>query len=1028
LPLTRVPSFKKESLTRSRDSTGGRELTRTDTKAVKRIMKELTTVSLAGATVEAIDGDVFRWEIHMGMEVWRGTPFEADLIAYGEKTGLARELVVEAHFPDTFPAAPPMLRVVRPRFRLLTGGIYGGGGVCMEKLVRQSWHPSFSMSQVLADLRDTVVHQGGRIDVHQNTEYQPAEANAALTRLRRLQSLTTDLPPSSSFSRRVQAFPPVVSARGDMWSLDDSSSIVLSQEGVEELHALGLLSPSQGSTDQGGFQITEEGMCIQLTARNGAQAYCGLIVDEPAPVGGAYVPYAVMQGLGVRDGESLGVKMVTPPPAKMVTVQLSGQGVDTPSTRTAALERLQHMAAVGLGDSFALETDVFITVVQTDPADVVIVTPGTEIHVIASPKPSVTPRSPKVGPPVLELSRELSREEVVELARTLSQTEIVSVIKTPPMRWAQRADRVLLTIELVGCDDASLTFTPEGGMIFSGTAGGSLYKADAALFGGVDVAQSQWDVHGRDIQAMVMKSSPAWWDRLFAVSKAKIKAKCDWDKWKDEDDEEEDNEDFGSFGGERGVDSGVAAAAAAAATTHEASTEGGDVPGGLAEHLMASVAESHPEIVEQAMIAAGGDVEMAVAFVAQFVRHMEEQGQQAQMIAQQKESGEAIDIKVGYMRMDGVSDSLELTTNDPSAMGDSSIGDKKKWLQAVRLEVAQQKGWDPTSLSVWIEGHREETMISGGMSAGLIRSQGSAASGTGMQSIDLRFSRPGGFGAGISVQHSMSPAAIKTPEGKQAFLQQVRNQLAQENGWPSSSITIWIDGDLSSKIQGEDEAAEEEGEESNKLCSNGCGFFGEEAFDGMCQACAQNSPPEEEGREKPKFGVGEGELEFLPTGETVHVVGLKRAPQKGTTLYTIELPDGFQRDAAEEDLRRIGWGEGAGKAAVGWLLKKPKKKAESLVPALAPGPQDLPTPEEENQKPKKKKKKKDSNRCGAEDCRKKLALSAIGCACGLRFCNEHRYPESHECTFDFRGRDRAQLKRDNPDVVASKLGSGAERI
>lgn len=39
-------------------------------------------------------------------------------------------------------------------------------------------------------------------------------------------------------------------------------------------------------------------------------------------------------------------------------------------------------------------------------------------------------------------------------------------------------------------------------------------------------------------------------------------------------------------------------------------------------------------------------------------------------------------------------------------------------------------------------------------------------------------------------------------------------------------------------------------------------------------------------------------------------------------------------------------------------------------------------------------------RCSAAGCKKKLQLTALACRCGPRFCDTHRLPEAHDCTYD----------------------------
>ena len=54
-------------------------------------------------------------------------------------------------------------------------------------------------------------------------------------------------------------------------------------------------------------------------------------------------------------------------------------------------------------------------------------------------------------------------------------------------------------------------------------------------------------------------------------------------------------------------------------------------------------------------------------------------------------------------------------------------------------------------------------------------------------------------------------------------------------------------------------------------------------------------------------------------------------------------------------------------------------------------------------------------------CRKKITITAFACRCGLRFCPQHRYPEVHQCSFDFQTSDREKLKDSLIGVQSNKL-------
>lgn len=48
------------------------------------------------------------------------------------------------------------------------------------------------------------------------------------------------------------------------------------------------------------------------------------------------------------------------------------------------------------------------------------------------------------------------------------------------------------------------------------------------------------------------------------------------------------------------------------------------------------------------------------------------------------------------------------------------------------------------------------------------------------------------------------------------------------------------------------------------------------------------------------------------------------------------------------------------------------------------------------------------------ECRKKVGLTALECRCGYVYCTLHRYAEQHQCTFDYKTAERAELAKRNP--------------
>ncbi|KAJ1780317.1 hypothetical protein LPJ54_000226 [Coemansia sp. RSA 1824] len=63
------------------------------------------------------------------------------------------------------------------------------------------------------------------------------------------------------------------------------------------------------------------------------------------------------------------------------------------------------------------------------------------------------------------------------------------------------------------------------------------------------------------------------------------------------------------------------------------------------------------------------------------------------------------------------------------------------------------------------------------------------------------------------------------------------------------------------------------------------------------------------------------------------------------------------------------------------------------------------------------------SRCAECKSRVPLAKQAINqCRCSYFFCDKHRYPEQHECEFDFMTCDRLNLEKNNPKLNSRPKG------
>tara|TARA_Y100000590_G_C14979807_1_gene735804 strand:+ start:204 stop:440 length:237 start_codon:yes stop_codon:yes gene_type:complete len=65
--------------------------------------------------------------------------------------------------------------------------------------------------------------------------------------------------------------------------------------------------------------------------------------------------------------------------------------------------------------------------------------------------------------------------------------------------------------------------------------------------------------------------------------------------------------------------------------------------------------------------------------------------------------------------------------------------------------------------------------------------------------------------------------------------------------------------------------------------------------------------------------------------------------------------------------------------------------------------------------------KKKKNRCPI--CNKKMGLLPFECKCGKFFCIKHKDPESHDCTFDFKGKSKEKLEEQLVKVINTKINA-----
>jgi ubiquitin-protein ligase len=118
----------------------------------KRLMKEYQAIkkqdpNVLGFHIElAEDDNLGRWMIYITR------PDNPKLEEQMRRLRIPA-IEIEITFKESYPIAPPFIRVVYPHFNFHTGHITVGGSLCMEMLTNQGWSPTFNVENVITQIK-----------------------------------------------------------------------------------------------------------------------------------------------------------------------------------------------------------------------------------------------------------------------------------------------------------------------------------------------------------------------------------------------------------------------------------------------------------------------------------------------------------------------------------------------------------------------------------------------------------------------------------------------------------------------------------------------------------------------------------------------------------------------------------------------------------------------------------------------------------------------------------------------------------
>ncbi|XP_048423873.1 co-chaperone protein p23-2 isoform X2 [Pyrus x bretschneideri] len=109
----------------------------------------------------------------------------------------------------------------------------------------------------------------------------------------------------------------------------------------------------------------------------------------------------------------------------------------------------------------------------------------------------------------------------------------------PEVLWAQRSDKVYLTVALPDAKDITVKCEPEGFFSFSAVGvQGEPFHFTLELYGPITPDGCKTRTGLRNILCSIQKEQRGWWKRLLKTEeKPAPYIKVDWNKWCDEDEE-----------------------------------------------------------------------------------------------------------------------------------------------------------------------------------------------------------------------------------------------------------------------------------------------------------------------------------------------------------------------------------------------------------------------------------------------------------------------------------------------------------
>lgn len=132
-------------------------------KGVKKLIREYRLIKKIpqdkfGFRIEVNTDNVYLWKLFLfGYE-------SKEVIAQDMAKYNIKEIEMQVSYPSNYPFSPPFVRIIKPRFRHLTGHVTREGALCMQILTEKHWDPACSMESLIITIKSEILAGGGQID------------------------------------------------------------------------------------------------------------------------------------------------------------------------------------------------------------------------------------------------------------------------------------------------------------------------------------------------------------------------------------------------------------------------------------------------------------------------------------------------------------------------------------------------------------------------------------------------------------------------------------------------------------------------------------------------------------------------------------------------------------------------------------------------------------------------------------------------------------------------------------------------